>query len=90
MTAGAPHHDVFHIEIDHDRFTVEGPTATGAELRALPKPPVGPDRDLWLEVPGPEPDQLIEPDTVLELRDGMHFFTAPSHITPGRHAASGR
>lgn len=71
------------IHIDRDRFRVtEGPI-TGAELRNLPSPPIGPDRDLYLELKGPGDDRLIEPNDVVELEDGMHFFTAPATITPG-------
>src|SRR5450759_2023063 len=44
-----PHYEIF---IDKDRFEVEEPDLIGAQLRELPKPPVGQDRDLWEEIPG--------------------------------------
>jgi Multiubiquitin len=71
------------IHIDRDQFRVAEGAITGAELRNLPSPPIGPDRDLYLEVKGPGDDRLIEPSDVVEVEGGMHFFTAPATITPG-------
>jgi len=42
--------------------------------------------NLWLEVPGGD-DEKIADDQVVELQPGMHFFTAPATITPGRMLA---
>jgi multiubiquitin len=70
------------IHIDRDRFEVNGPTITGAGLRALPGEPIGPERDLFEVVPGGQ-DRLIADDQVVELKNGMHFITAPRHVTPG-------
>jgi hypothetical protein len=77
------HHKQITILIDRQHFRVSEGPITGAQLRDLPSPPVGPDRDLYLEVKGPGDDRLIEPSDVLELEEGMHFFTAPATITPG-------
>lgn len=85
MEAGG--HTKTHIKIDKDSFEVEATSLTGSELRHLPSPPIGPDRDLYLEVPGPSEDPLIKDDESVELKDGMHFFTAPSTINPGGDAA---
>jgi hypothetical protein len=76
------------IHIDKDTFQVDEASMTGRELRALPTPPIGPDRDLFEVVPGPGDDLLIGDDQVVELKDGMHFFTAPSTINPGVHAST--
>lgn len=76
-----PHEFVIHI--DDNQFKVSEASLTGAQLRALPMPPIGHDRDLYLEVPGGE-DILIADDQPVALKDGMHFFTTPHHITPGR------
>jgi hypothetical protein len=78
------------IHIDHDHFTVTIPTMTGQELRTLPEPDIGPDRDLFLKVPGPDDDQPIGNEDPVELKNGMHFFTAPATITPGGHASADR
>lgn len=74
----------FQIQIDREHFTVEQRTMTGAQLRALPTPPIGPDRDLFEVVPGGT-DRKIESADIVNLRNGMRFFTAPAHINPGAH-----
>jgi Multiubiquitin len=76
----------FAIKIDRENFKVDGPAITGAELRRLPNPPIGSDRDLFLTIPGPDPDPLIGETDAIELKNGMHFFTAPASITPGGNA----
>jgi hypothetical protein len=77
-----PHEHEFHIQIDREHFTVHQEEMTGAELRSLPTPPIPPDRDLFEVRPG-EQDFLITDTTVVKIRDGRRFFTAPSHINPG-------
>lgn len=71
------------IQIDHAMFKVSKDSLTAEELRALPDPDIGPDRDLYLEVRGPGDDELIEAGERVRLKNGMHFFTAPAAITPG-------
>jgi len=55
---------------------------SGDELRNLPEPPVGPDRDLWLEVHGGL-DRIIQPGDKVDLHAQMRFFTVPRVINPG-------
>jgi hypothetical protein len=81
-TPGQPGHE-FHIQIDREHFTVHQQALTGAQLRQLPAPPIGPDRDLFEVVPG-HPDRKIENDEPVEMHDGLRFFTAPAQINPGR------
>lgn len=76
----APHE--FRIQIDRKHYTVSQSEMTGAELRQLPEPPIGPDRDLFEVVPG-GPDRKIEDAMVVEMRNGQRFFTAPAQINPG-------
>lgn len=71
------------IKIDKATFRVDSPSMTGQQLRELEEPPIGPDRDLFLVVPGPADDLKVEADQAVELKNGTHFFTAPSTITPG-------
>ena len=71
------------VHIDRAEFKVTAESMSGAQLRDLPTPPIGPDRDLYLEVAGPGNDELISDDQVVRLEDGMRFFTAPHAITPG-------
>lgn len=72
----------FLIKIDRHEYTVQKPHLTGTELRNLPKPPIGPDRDLFEVVPGGS-DKLISAGDIVKMRDGLRFFTAPARINPG-------
>lgn len=77
-----PQHKSFSIKIDRDPFKVESETIAGAELRALPTPPVGADRDLFLVVPGGQ-DKLIGDNEIVTVHEGAHFITIPRNVTPG-------
>jgi hypothetical protein len=84
-----PSHDAergpkhFQIRIDRDHFTVEDELLTGAQIRALPTPIIGQERDLFEVVPGGS-DKKIEASARIEMRSGLRFFTAPAQINPGR------
>ena len=78
---GAHPHD-FPIFIDKKQYKVDARSMTGAELRAVPQPPIGQDRDLYRIVPGGE-DQRVEDNERIELKPGMRFISVPSQITPG-------
>ncbi len=75
----------FQIQIDRTHYTVHQSQMTGAELRQVPSPPIGPDRDLFEVVPG-HPDRKVGDQDVVEIRNGKRFFTAPSTINPGRES----
>lgn len=77
---GKPAKTVIHI--DKKKYDAPKERMTGAELRELPEPDIGADRDLWQVRPGDE-DNLIDGTEAIDLKDGMHFFTAPSTINPG-------
>lgn len=72
----------FEIQIDRAHFTVHEHEMTGMKLRALPSPAIGDDRDLFEVVPGGS-DRKIGNEQVVEIRNGMRFFTAPAQINPG-------
>jgi len=72
-----------HIQIDRVRYEVKQTQLTGAQIRNLPSPPVGPDRDLFEIVPGGT-DRKIADDQVVKIHDGLRFFTAPGQINPGK------
>jgi hypothetical protein len=72
----------FRIQIDRVHYTVTQELMTGGELRQVPSPPIGHDRDLWEVVPG-GPDRKIEDADRVEIRNGKRFFTAPAQINPG-------
>ena len=82
--SGESGHDTDHpvIFIDKVQYRAPSDDMTGQGLRDLVVPPVPADRDLWLEVPG-RSDEKIENVQVVELKNGMHFFTAPTQINPG-------
>lgn len=80
---GAPHGPkTFEIKIDRTGYKVREAVLTGAELRALPEPDIGLDRDLFEVVPGGA-DLKIEVEAQVEMRNGLRFFTAPAQINPG-------
>jgi len=76
------HEHEFKIEIDRKHYDVSQHEMTGAQLRKLPEPPIGPDRDLFEVVPGKE-DRKIGDKEEVKIRNGLRFFTAPAHINPG-------
>jgi hypothetical protein len=73
----------FTIKIDRTEYAVHERKRTGLQLRHLPNPPIGPDRDLFEVVPGGS-DRKIADTTEVKMRDGLRFFTAPAQINPGR------
>lgn len=82
-TAGTHGPERITIQIDRVHYEVDVMHMTGEQLRRLPQPPIGPDRDLFEVVPG-HPDRKIGDSEEVELRNGTRFFTAPTHINPGR------
>lgn len=71
------------IQIDHRPYQAPKTPMTATELRALAEPLIGSDRDLFLTVPGPGDDRLIRDEESVDLKPGMHFYTAPRSINPG-------
>lgn len=70
------------IFIDGKSYEAPKKEMTGAEIRGLAKPPVGPDRDLWLE--GPKGlDKLVGDNELVHLVPDTRFFTVPKVINPG-------
>lgn len=76
------HKERFEIFIDRAPYSVTQREMTGEQLRHVPPTPIGPDRDLFERVPGGS-DLKIENTTVVEIHDGLRFFTVPAHINPG-------
>jgi hypothetical protein len=71
------------IQVDGKPYRAPAPTMTGAGIRALVTPPIGPDRDLFLVVPGSADDVKVGDADAIELKPGSHFFSAPKTINPG-------
>lgn len=77
------HEQFISIKIDKTEYKVpvgENPVL-GSYLRNLAT--VGSDYDLWLKATGSEDDTIVEPSSSVELKQGMHFYTAKSVITHG-------
>jgi len=70
------------IHIDRKQYKVDRSPITGAEIRQLVG--LGGDVDLYLEETGDAEDRLIGDDEAVDLRNGLHFFSTPRNITPGR------
>lgn len=79
------HEEKFHIQIDRAEYTVHQEFMTGLELRRVPNPPIGPDRDLFEVVPGGSDKKIADSDRV-KIHNGLRFFTAPAQINPGTPA----
>lgn len=73
---------VVPILIDGQRVRPPRGEITGAELRQLVDPPIGADRDLWLDIDG-DLDRKIEDDDIVQLEPQMEFFSVPREINPG-------
>jgi len=71
------------ILIDGTQYLAPHREMTGAQIRALPSPPISADRDLWLDVRGGL-DRLIGDSEEVILHPEMCFFTVPKVINPGR------
>lgn len=74
----------FIIRIDRTEYEWSEEKIDGAQLRRLPRPPIPPERDLFLVVPG-HSDRQIKDDDTIEVKDGLRFFTAPHTINPGQN-----
>lgn len=77
-------HGMIPIFIDEVKYNAPSNEMTGEALRSLSSPVVPPERDLWLEVPGPKDDELIRIGEVYPIKPGSRYYTAPSTINPGR------
>lgn len=62
------------IHINKDHFFIEVPI-TGAQLRVLGKIP--PENQLFREIPGEDPDELIRDEVEYDVKPGTHFYDLP-------------
>lgn len=79
-----PAHTPIKIHIDKKLVDAPKETLTGAELKALGN--VKADRDLFKKIPGKD-DLLINDADSVELKNGDHFYSAPSSLNPGTRAS---
>lgn len=73
----------YRIRIDRADYETTATFLIGAQLRELAVPDIGPERDLWLVVPGDQ-DKKIAQDEPVEMKHGLRLFTAPGQINPGQ------
>ena len=73
------------VFIDGAKYHATAAELTGVQIRALARPPVATDRDLWLDIVD-KLDELIEDDQVVHLAAKMRFFSVPREINPGQRA----
>lgn len=71
------------VRIDGRSRDVEKRELTGRELRQLAGLPGAEDHDLFLEQPGLAEDRRLDDNDVVEIRDGMRFFSTPRAILMG-------
>jgi hypothetical protein len=69
------------VHIDKQTYKVDEESLNGAQIRELAE--IGDSYDLWQEVPGGQ-DKVIADSESVELKNGMHFFSVPKTINPGR------
>lgn len=74
---------IFVIHIEDNEYKITQKELTGSQIRAVAKPPIGPERDLILEVPGSGDDRRIKDSESVTMKNGLHFYSAPKDINPG-------
>lgn len=70
------------IVIDAKQYRAPTRKMTGAQLRRLAEPNIGPEYDLWQEVPCGD-DNIVDDKERITLRDGMGFYSSSRDINPG-------
>ena len=70
------------IHVDRKKYDLDDSPLTGAEIRQLAG--LGSDVDLYLEQHGEADDRVISDGDSVDLKNGMHFFSTPKYIDPGR------
>ena len=71
------------IQIDHKPYHAPKTPMTGNEIRLIVQPPLNGDRDLFQVVPGPADDVKVSDNDSVDIKPGMHFYSAPKTINPG-------
>lgn len=71
------------IRIDRHVFQVAPRPISGAELRQLPIPPIGDDRDLFQIFSGARADLIVPEDQAIDFENGTDFFSTPRSISAG-------
>jgi len=80
------HHEII-IHIDHKKYPVCEHRMTGSQIRAVAKPPISVDYDLFMETRGPGDDRKIGDTEEVHMRDGESFYSVLRQINPGARDA---
>ena len=83
MAEAAAHEISIRIHIDRKPYEVHEREMTGAQLRAVPTPPIAANFDLWQEEHGDVEDQQVPENTPIKPKEDMHFYSSPNNINPG-------
>ena len=86
---GDEHPTEIPITIDKRPYKAPKAAMTGAEIRQLADPAIGPDRDLWHVGRGQGDDTKVADAQVINLEPGDRFFSAPGAINPGTSGVAG-
>lgn len=76
--AGKPR--LITVYIDRTPYQHAATAVTPAEIRRIARPPIPDDKQVWLDVDD-DLDQVLKEGEVIQLRDGMHFFSDVPAIT---------
>ncbi len=76
------HPKSMNIVIDGAHVEAASESVTGSILRRLVTPPIADDRDLFRDIDG-APDERIDDDEAVTLRNGAEFYSVPRLIAPG-------
>jgi hypothetical protein len=74
----APHFVTIHI--NGKPYQHGAAAVTPAEIRRIARPPIPDNKQLWLDVVD-APDQLLSEGEIVELENGLHFFSEIPAIT---------
>jgi hypothetical protein len=76
-------HEVIYIHIDHKKYPTRLRVMTGAQIRALAVPPIGPEYDLFVETKGPGDDRKLADTDKEKIDDCDTFYSVLRQINPG-------
>jgi hypothetical protein len=75
--------EMIQITIDRHVFRVAARPVSGAQLRQLPIPPIGDDRDLFQVFSGARADLMVPESQAVDFENGTDFFSTPRSISAG-------
>jgi len=83
MAESRPPSQPVTIRVNGQQLSVAGGAVTAGQLRSLAGVPSADIIDLFLELPGLAEDRILDDSDVVEVEDGMSFFSVPRAIMAG-------